>query len=153
MSTEILFGKRPGESGDTEIKSKRYTISQLSKEFSVTARTLRFYEDKGLLNPAREGQNRIFSHRDRARLKLILQGKRVGFSLSEIKEMLDLYDLRDGQVTQLRVALGKFEERIQHLEQQKVDIEQAIADLQRTKEIVRGMLKERENEEAMRGTG
>ncbi len=153
MSTEILFGNRPGETGDAEIKSKRYTISQLSKEFGVTARTLRFYEDKGLLNPAREGQNRIFSHRDRARLKLILQGKRVGFSLSEIKEMLDLYDLRDGQVTQLRVALGKFEERIQHLEQQKVDIEQAIADLERTKEIVRGMLKERESEEAMRGTG
>lgn len=153
MSTEILFDKRPGESGDAEIKSKRYTISQLSKEFSVTARTLRFYEDKGLLNPAREGQNRIFSHRDRARLKLILQGKRVGFSLSEIKEMLDLYDLRDGQVTQLRVALGKFEERIEHLQQQKVDIEQAIADLERTKEIVRGMLKERESEEAIRGTG
>ena len=153
MSTEVLFEKCPGESAAAGTKSRRHTISQLSREFGVTARTLHFYEDKGLLNPAREGQNRIFTRRDRARLKLILQGKGVGFSLSEIKEMLDLYDLRDGQVIQLRVALRKFGERIQHLEQQKADIGQAIADLRRTREIVRGMLKERENEEAMRGTG
>lgn len=153
MASESSIGV-PGESADTdEVKSRRYTITQLSKEFGVTARTLRFYEDKGLLHPARRGQSRIFSYRDRGRLKLILQGKRVGFSLTEIKEMLDLYDLRDGQVTQLRVALDKFGDRIEHLEKQKVDIERAIADLKRTREIVHGMLKDRESKDAMSKTG
>ncbi len=153
MASESSIGV-PGESADTEeVKTRRYTITQLSKEFDVTARTLRFYEDKGLLHPARRGQSRIFSYRDRGRLKLILQGKRVGFSLTEIKEMLDLYDLRDGQVTQLRVALDKFGDRIEHLERQKEDIEGAIADLQRTREIVHGMLKDRESKEAMGNTG
>ena len=144
----------PGENADTdEVKLRRYTITQLSKEFGVTARTLRFYEDKGLLHPARRGQSRIFSYRDRGRLKLILQGKRVGFSLTEIKEMLDLYDLRDGQVTQLRVSLDKFGDRIEHLEKQKEDIERAIVDLKRTREIVHGMLKDREIKDALGNTG
>src|SRR5690349_16348535 len=85
-----------------------FTIGDLAREFGVTLRALRFYEDKGLLTPQREGLNRLYSRRDRARLKLILMGKRVGFSLVEIKEMLDLYDLKDGQVTQLKVAHEKF---------------------------------------------
>lgn len=121
-----------------------YTIGDLAKEFDVTLRTLRFYEDKGLLNPRRDGLTRLYSRRDRARLKLVLMGKRVGFALSEIKEMLDLYDLRDGQATQLRVALGRFEEQISLLKTQKADIEQAIDELQRTVDIVGGMLKEKE---------
>lgn len=125
-------------------KRKTYTITELSREFDVTPRTLRFYEDKGLLNPSRNGQNRIFSYRDRVRLKLILQGKRVGFPLADIKELLDLYDLRDGQVTQLRVAMDKFDERIEALRQQKTDIEEAISDLSRTRDLVHGMLKDRE---------
>jgi DNA-binding transcriptional MerR regulator len=128
----------------TRDKRKTYTITELSREFDVTPRTLRFYEDKGLLNPTRNGQNRIYAYRDRVRLKLILQGKRVGFPLAEIKELLDLYDLRDGQVTQLRVALDKFDERIDGLRHQKADIEEAIADLTRTRELVHGMLKDRE---------
>lgn len=121
-----------------------YSIGDLAKEFGVTLRTLRFYEDKNLLNPRREGMARIYSRRDRARLKLVLMGKKVGFSLTEIKDMLDLYDLRDGQVTQLRVALDRFTEQINVLRQQRADVDQAIADLQRTVEVVSGMLKEKE---------
>ncbi len=119
-----------------------FTISDLSAEFDVTTRTLRFYEAKGLLEPKRRGQTRLYSRRDRARLKLVLQGKRVGFSLSDIKEMLDLYDLKDGQTTQLNVSLNRFRERISDLQRQKIDIEEAIADLTRTCEIIQGMLKE-----------
>jgi len=121
-----------------------YSIGDLAREFDVTLRTLRFYEDKGLLNPRRRGTTRIYTRRDRARLKLVLMGKRVGFSLEEIRSMLDLYDLRDGQVTQMRVALDKFNEQIAHLVEQKRDIEQAIEELRRTVEIVSGMLREKE---------
>ena len=121
-----------------------FTIGDLSREFGVTLRTLRFYEDKHLLNPKRLGTNRLYSRRDRARLKLVLMGKKVGFSLTEIKDMLDLYDLKDGQVTQLRVALDKFTAQIALLRQQKQDIEQAIDELTRTMHVVSGMLKDRE---------
>lgn len=125
-------------------RQSMFTIGDLAREFGVTLRTLRFYEDKGLLNPRRDGLNRLYSRRDRARLKLVLMGKRVGFSLTEIKNMLDLYDLRDGQVTQLRVALNRFNEQIAVLEQQKKDIEQALAELRRTTSVVSGLLKEKE---------
>jgi DNA-binding transcriptional MerR regulator len=135
----------------TRDKRKTYTITELSREFDVTPRTLRFYEDKGLLNPTRNGQNRIYAYRDRVRLKLILQGKRVGFPLADIKELLDLYDLRDGQVTQLRVSLSKFDERIGALRRQKADIEEAIADLSRTRELVHGMLRDRERSQGSGG--
>ncbi len=125
-------------------KAAMFTIGDLAREFDVTLRTLRFYEDKGLLNPKRDGMNRLYSRRDRARLKLVVMGKRVGFSLTEIKNMLDLYDLRDGQVTQLKVALGRFNDQIALLEQQKKDIEQALAELRRTTSVVAGLLKEKE---------
>jgi DNA-binding transcriptional MerR regulator len=106
-----------------------YTIQRLAKEFGVTSRTLRFYEAKGLLHPTRSGMNRVFSHRDRARLKLILRGKRLGFSLAEIKEMIDLYNLGDGQVEQLRVTLEKVRRRIEELEVQRHDVEAALVEL------------------------
>jgi DNA-binding transcriptional MerR regulator len=125
-----------------------FTIGDLSREFGVTLRTLRFYEDRDLLRPRRQGQNRIYSRRDRARLKLVLMGKKVGFSLGEIKDMLDLYDLKDGQVTQLRVALDRFANQIAVLRQQKQDVEQAIEELTRTMEIVSGMLRDREGQES-----
>ncbi len=117
-----------------------FTIRELAREFDITSRTLRFYESIGLVSPKRKGQSRIYNRRDRARLKLVLQGKRVGFALAEIKEMLDLYDLRDGQKTQLNFSLDKFQQRIQALQTQKTDIEQAITDLERTCDIVRGLL-------------
>jgi len=125
-----------------------YSIGALAREFGVTLRTLRFYEDKGLIHPRREGSARIYTRRDRARLRLVLMGKRVGFSLSEIHDMLDLYDLRDGQVPQMRVAVDRFNEQIALLERQKRDIEQAIDDLKRTISVVSGLLREREGGEA-----
>jgi DNA-binding transcriptional MerR regulator len=121
-----------------------FTIGDLSREFGVTLRTLRFYEDRQLLNPKRQGVNRIYSRRDRARLKLVLMRKKVGFSLTEIRDMLDLYDLKDGQITQLRVARDKFTKQIAVLSQQKHDIEQAIEELTRTLAVVAGLLKDRE---------
>jgi DNA-binding transcriptional MerR regulator len=90
---------------------------------------LRFYEDKGLLYPAREGMNRVYNHRDRARLQLILRGKRVGLSLSEIREILDLYDENDGGAAQMAKSLKKFRERIAALEAQREDIDGAIEQL------------------------
>lgn len=111
--------------------SRTYTIRQLTKEFSVTARTLRFYEDEGLIAPARRGQTRIYSPRDRARIILILRGRRVGFSLAEIREILDLYDVHDGGKTQILHARKKFAERVETLERQKVDIEESLTELRR----------------------
>jgi DNA-binding transcriptional MerR regulator len=108
-----------------------FTIRQLTKEFSVTARTLRFYEDEKLIAPERRGQTRIYSLRDRARIILILRGRRVGFSLAEMREILDLYDIKDGGVTQLVHARRKFEERIAILERQKIDIEDSLGELRR----------------------
>jgi DNA-binding transcriptional MerR regulator len=122
----------------------QFGIGDLAREFDVTLRALRFYEDKGLLTPERDGANRLYSRRDRARLKLILMGKRVGFSLQEIKEMLDLYDLKDGQTTQLRVAHQRFEAQLHALQDQKREVEKAITELSRTLEIVSGMIQERE---------
>ncbi|WP_326524126.1 MerR family transcriptional regulator [Sphingomonas sp.] len=107
-----------------------FTISDLSAEFGVTARALRFYEDEGLIAPERRGLSRIYSHRDRARLAWILRGKRVGFSLGEIREMIDLYDIGDGRQVQRQVTLEKCRDRIDLLERQKTDIDAAIAELQ-----------------------
>ena len=122
-----------------------FTIGDLAKEFDVSLRTLRFYEDKDLIHPRRDGVTRIYSRRDRARLKLVIMGKHVGFSLKEIKEMLDLYDLKDGQSTQLKVSLKRFNEQIALLEKQKRDVEQAIDELSQTVMIVEGMLAEKES--------
>jgi len=108
-----------------------FTIRDLTKEFAVSARTLRFYEEKGLVDPGRRGEQRLYSRRDRARLAYVLAGKAVGFSLEEVREMLDLYDVGDGQVTQLKVALKKFAERIERLQRQKAEIDQVIAELTR----------------------
>ena len=107
-----------------------FTITELAEEFAITPRAIRFYEDKGLLNPGRIGLNRVYTRRDRARLKLILRGKRLGFSLAQIKEMIELYDLGDGQVEQLRVTLKRARERLAALESQRHEIDQAITELQ-----------------------
>jgi DNA-binding transcriptional MerR regulator len=112
------------------MKSDRtWSISELSREFKVTPRALRFYEDRGLLSPARDGVNRVFSVRDRARLKLILRGKRLGFQLQEIREMLDLYDMRDGNRRQMEIALRNYRERLIALERQREDLDAAVAEL------------------------
>jgi DNA-binding transcriptional MerR regulator len=102
--------------------SESYTISDLAKEFGITTRTLRFYEDQGILSPAREGTSRLFSHRDRVRLKLTLRGKRLGFTLADIKDLFDLYDLARDEKKQLREFLARLERRRGLLEQQQEDI-------------------------------
>ena len=116
-------------SQDLRRLERTFTIRNLCVEFKVTPRALRFYEDKGLLYPAREGMNRVYNHRDRARLQLILRGKRVGLSLSEIREILDLYDENDGGAAQMAKSLKKFRERIAALEAQREDIDGAIEQL------------------------
>jgi DNA-binding transcriptional MerR regulator len=113
-----------------------FSISDLCAEFAVTPRALRFYEDEGLIAPERRGTQRIYSHRDRARLAWILRGKRVGFSLAEIKEMIDLYDVGDGRRVQKQVTLERCRDRIRLLEDQKRDIDAHIAELQQFVELL-----------------
>ncbi|WP_174298816.1 MerR family transcriptional regulator [Sphingomonas bacterium] len=106
-----------------------FSISDLSAEFGVTARALRFYEDEGLIDPERRGTQRVYSRRDHARLAWILRGKRVGFSLAEIRELIDLYDVGDGRAAQRRLTVTRCRERIAALEGQRSDIDAAIAEL------------------------
>jgi DNA-binding transcriptional MerR regulator len=113
-----------------------FSISDLCAEFGVTPRALRFYEDEGLISPERRGTQRIYSHADRARLAWILRGKRVGFSLAEIKEMIDLYDVGDGRRIQKQVTLERCRDRIELLENQKRDIDAHIAELQQFVELL-----------------
>ncbi|MEE2525405.1 MerR family DNA-binding transcriptional regulator [Hyphobacterium sp. HN65] len=107
-----------------------FSIRDLASEFGVTARTLRFYEQKGLLNPGRKGASRVYSLADRARLVLILRGKRVGFSLDEIREMLDLEAITTRDPSALSDTLERFNERIAALHSQREDIDAAIEELE-----------------------
>jgi len=108
---------------------RTFTIRQLCLEFKCTPRALRFYEDKGLLSPARQGLNRVYSYKDRARLVLILRGKHVRLSLAEIRDILELYEKGDGGAAQDALAVRKFRERIVALERQRDDLDSAIDEL------------------------
>lgn len=136
----LLADLAGGSETDSAAGQAVFTIRDLTKEFSVSARTLRFYEEKKLLDPGRRGEQRLYSRRDRARLAYVLAGKTVGFSLEEVREMLDLYDVGDGQVTQLKVALTKFGERIDRLERQKSDIDRVVAELTRASDAMKAKL-------------
>ncbi|WP_380057303.1 MerR family DNA-binding transcriptional regulator [Falsihalocynthiibacter sp. SS001] len=107
------------------------TIREMCIAYDVTPRTLRFYEAKELLFPVREGQRRLFTKRDRARLKLILQGKRFGFSLEDIRQLLDLYDMDDAQYTQLNRTYEVAKERLQAMISQRDELTEAIEDLRK----------------------
>lgn len=106
-----------------------WTIARLAEEFGVTLRTIRFYEDRGLLNPERRGTQRIFHSRDRVRLALVLRGKRLGFSLDEIATIVDMYDAAPGEVGQLRYLLDQIDARRAELEQRRRDIEASLTEL------------------------
>ncbi|MCF8466456.1 MAG: MerR family DNA-binding transcriptional regulator [Sneathiella sp.] len=107
-----------------------FSITELAEEFGVTSRTIRFYEDKGLINPAREGTTRIYSRKDRGRLKIILRGRRLGFSLQDIKKMLDMYSPKGEATEQLTFTLQKCQEQLAKLVVQREDIDEAIAELE-----------------------
>jgi DNA-binding transcriptional MerR regulator len=106
-----------------------YTVTQLAEGLGVTPRAIRFYEAKGLITPRRAGTTRVFDRRDRARLMLVLRGKRLGFSLAEIREFLDLYEVDRTQRSQISLLLGKVRTRIGDLEAQRRDLEQTLAEL------------------------
>lgn len=108
---------------------KTYSISELAQEFAVTPRAIRFYEDHDLIRPERFGQNRIYSASDRTRLAWILRAKRIGLSLADIGELLDMYDLGDNRVTQRKATLVKCRERLDVLERQREDLESTITEL------------------------
>ena len=117
-----------------------YSISDLAQEFNLTTRAIRFYEDEGLLQPGRSGRRRVYSARDRVRLKLILRGKRLGFSLSDVRDIIEMYDLDAGETGQLRYFLDQILERREALEQQRSDIDLTLRDLDAIESQCQGRL-------------
>lgn len=117
-----------------------YSIAELAREFQVTPRTIRHYEDQGLLSPRREGLQRIYNKRDRTRLKLALRGKRLGLSLAEIRELIDMYDTAAGQSPQLVQFLSVLARRKAALEQQREDIEAVLGEIRRFEKQCREIL-------------
>ena len=128
-----------------------FSIGELAREFDVTPRTIRFYEDQGLLAPRREGQRRIYAQRDRTRLKLTLRGKRLGLSLSEIRELIDMYEPGRDDRPQLERFLALLESHRTMLEQQRADLESQLAEIEVFGKRIRKRLAERKP--ARRGNG
>ncbi len=128
----------------SELSDGYIRIGDMAKQFDVTLRTLRFYEDKGLLNPKREGNTRLYTQRDVTRLKLIMLGRKVGFSLREVKQIMDMYDPDSGSVKQLRTLLDKSERQLGRLEKQRLAIEDAIGDLRNAMNTWRSALAARQ---------
>lgn len=127
---------------DSNAREINYSIGELAEEFGITSRTLRLYEEEGLLDPQRDGTRRIYNERNRVRLRLILRGKRLGWSLSEIRESFDLYDSSHGEAAQLELMLTKLEQRRELLIAQRSDIDSALEDLELVETNARGALRE-----------
>ena len=138
-----MIGTLEGRAEGGERPARLYSIGDLATEFAVSPRAIRFYEDQGLVKPQRIGANRVYTHGDRARLMLILRGKRLGFSLADIKEMLDLYTVDPDHLEQLRVTLEKGRMRIAELEQQRTEIDAALQELRELETVVVNMIRER----------
>ncbi len=117
------------------MSDRSYTISELAREFGVTTRTIRFYEEKGLISPRREGQRRLYSGADRVRIKLILRGKRIGMTLQESAEVIDLYDPEHNNAEQLHSLISNVQARRQKLLQQKQDIDDMLAGLDEVQQL------------------
>ena len=128
--------------------SDTYGIAELAREFDVTTRTIRFYEDKGLLAPLRKGQRRVYAPRDRVRLRLIMRGKRLGFSLDEIRELIDLYDVDPTEVTQLRHFLEKIREHKAVLTRRQSDIHETLNEMGRIEAQCSSLLSEKQKQRA-----
>jgi len=122
-----------GDTTSAVLTDRLFTVTQLAENLGVTARTIRFYEDKGLIAPRRAGTTRVYTHRDRARMGLILRGKRLGFSLREIRDYLDLYDVDHTQKEQLRALLKAVAGRVEELEQQRIALDDTLGELNEIK--------------------
>jgi DNA-binding transcriptional MerR regulator len=142
MMTQTVGGGTAANSNETHAMNDEdfARIGEMAKNYGVTLRTLRFYEDKGLLNPSATAAHGLYTRKDRARLKLILLGRKVGFSLREVKQMIDLYDPTGSNSKQLRLTLEKSEKQRARLEKQKLVIEDAISELDQAMSTVREML-------------
>ena len=125
----------------TENTEQTFSISELAKEFDITTRSIRFYEDQGLVTPKRQGQTRIYSKRDKVRLKLILRGKRLGFTLAETGRLFELYDADKSSATQLKIMLELIDNKKAHLEQQMDDIKVVLMELVTAERRCRDTLK------------
>ena len=134
---------QPALIGSVADPTRLYSIGDLSGEFGVSPRAIRFYEDQGLLRPQRIGGNRVYNYRDRARLILVLRGKRLGFSLADIKELLNLYEVDPQHIEQLRAALAKGRWRIAELERQQVEITETLKELRELEAIALARLDEK----------
>jgi DNA-binding transcriptional MerR regulator len=141
--TLIQGGEAAANTNDAETGEDLIRIGEMAKNYGVTLRTLRFYEDKGLLAPQRDGSTRLYSRRDRARLKLILLGRKVGFSLRDVKQLMDLYDPSGSNTKQLRLALEKSAKQLTRLQKQRLVIDEAISELSSAMSNLSRMLAER----------
>lgn len=130
-SGKASSGKRGGASALTDTF---FTVTELARDLAITPRTIRLYEDKGLIAPRRAGTMRVYTKRDRARMVLILRGKQLGFSLREIKDYLDLYDMDPSQSEQIKLLLKKVQDRLEMLEEQRLALEESIVELREIEE-------------------
>lgn len=136
VDVDFLLGLKD----EVESQQETYKIGDLAREFGVTLRTLRFYEDRGLLTPERRGTTRLYSRRDRVRLRLVLLAKILGFSLTEAKQLIEIYHQPDGKRRQLEVALERFEEQYEILLEQQREIEESVRAMTVAIKVIRSKL-------------